>query len=102
MPDPINITKHLNLLGYRVCDRVTGLEGVVTSISFDLYGCIQAILNPGLDKDGRPRDQIWFDVGRLAVTGTAPVMHQPAFDWSPENISSGLKGAAEKPINHSF
>lgn len=93
----IHMKKHLDLLGMRVRDRVTGYTGVVASISFDLYGCVQAIVNPGLDKDGKPQDSGWYDVGRLEVTDPTPVMNRPAFDWTPEVIADGRKGPAEKP-----
>lgn len=69
----VNIRKHLELLGLKVKDRVTGHEGVVTSIGFDLYGCIQAIVNPGADKEGKLRDSNWFDVNRLEVLEKEPV-----------------------------
>ena len=49
----IAIKEHLEMLGYRVRDKVTGYEGVVTTIGFDLYGCIQATINPGVGKDGK-------------------------------------------------
>ena len=49
----MDIKKHLEILGFRVTDKVTGLTGVAVSVSFDLYGCIQVIVNPGLDKDGK-------------------------------------------------
>jgi hypothetical protein len=48
-----DVKQQLLLLGYRVRDKVTGMTGVVSSISFDLYGCVQAIVNRGLDKDGK-------------------------------------------------
>lgn len=32
------IKKHLGLLGYKVKDKVSDYEGVVISMSFDLYG----------------------------------------------------------------
>jgi len=48
-----NVKKHLSLLGLKVKDKVTGYTGVVASIGFDLYGCVQAIVNPGMDKDGK-------------------------------------------------
>lgn len=83
---------HLNLLGHKVTDRVTGFTGVVTSVSFDLYGCIQAIVHPGLDKDGKPSDQCWFDVNRLQVTGDR-VMPKPDYLRSAPDT----KGPAEKP-----
>ncbi len=31
----MNVQKHLSILGYRARDRVTGFEGVVTSVCFD-------------------------------------------------------------------
>lgn len=93
----VNLNKHLNLLGMRVEDRVTGFKGVVASVTFDLYGCIQAIVNPGVDAAGKPGDSQWFDVSRLQVTSTAPVMARPEFDWTPQKIASGGKGPAERP-----
>jgi hypothetical protein len=93
----IDLKKHMNLLGLRVKDRVTGFEGVVTSVSFDLYGCIQCIVNPGTDKEGKPTDSHWFDIGRLEAKTKTPVMPRPEFEWSPEVIAGGLKGPAEKP-----
>ena len=52
--------KPMELLGFRAEDRVTGFKGVVTSVSFDLYGCIQVALNPGMNKDGKLEDGHWF------------------------------------------
>lgn len=92
----MNIQKHLNLLGLKVRDRVTGAKGVVASISFDLYGCIQAVVNPGLDKDGKQLDQNWYDVSRLEVTDSEPVMPRPDFVSGP--VAEGRKGPAEKPM----
>ena len=40
------IKKHLDLLGHKVKDKVSGFQGVVISMSFDLYGCIQADVRP--------------------------------------------------------
>ncbi len=48
-------------------DKVTKAKGVVDSISFDLYGCVQAGVNPGLDKDKKQMDCKWFDVSRLTI-----------------------------------
>ena len=91
----MNTQKHLNLLGLKVRDRVTGAKGVVASISFDLYGCIQAVVNPGLDKDGKQMDSSWYDVSRLEVTDPTPVMPRPDFVSGP--VAEGRQGAAEKP-----
>ena len=43
------VQKHFKVLGYRVKDKVTGYTGVATSVCFDLYGCVQVTVNPGLD-----------------------------------------------------
>lgn len=83
--------EHFKLLGFKARDVVTGFEGVVESISFDLYGCVQAVLRPSLDKakpaevpDGR-----WFDLKRLVAVGKQAVMPIPDFVNVP--------GGTEKP-----
>ena len=91
----VHVKKHLNLLGMKVEDKVTGFKGVVASISFDLYGCVQAIVNPGADKDGKLMEQCWFDVSRLALASNEPVMERPDFEYGPQ--AKGKQGAAEKP-----
>ena len=93
----VNLKRHLDLLGLRVRCRVTGFCGVVTSIGFDLYGCIQAIVHPGIDKEGKQGESQWFDVNRLEVTDPTPVMARPEFDWTPEAVSAGQKGPADRP-----
>lgn len=92
----VHVKKHLNLLGMKVEDKVTGFKGVVSSISFDLYGCVQAIVNPGADKDGKLRGG-WRQVGvsRLALASDEPVMDRPDFEYGPQ--AEGKQGAAEKP-----
>lgn len=89
------IEQHLGKLGFRCKDKVIGLEGVITSISFDLYGCIQAVVNPGLDNDGKPKDLLWFDLNRLEIISKEPVMKVPNF---LEGIqANGEQGSCEKP-----
>ena len=79
----INLEEYFNYLGRKAEDRVTGFSGIVTTVSFDLYGCIQVILNPGLDKDGKMGELHWFDINRLKVDfNEDPVMEQPKFDFS--------------------
>ena len=67
-----NVKAYIESLGYRAKDKVTGFTGVISSISFYLYGCIQAIIAPGIDKDGKIMDSLI-------------------------SISEGRKGPAEKP-----
>ena len=91
----VNIKKHIELLGLQVEDRVSGFKGVVASIAFDLYGCVQAIVHPGMGTDGKLADQVWFDVARLRVLDSKPVMQPPDFEHGPQ--AEGRQGAAEKP-----
>jgi hypothetical protein len=89
--------KHLSMLGFRARDQVTGMEGVITGINFDLYGCIQATLHPGMDKEGKLREPLWFDISRLMLLSSTPVMAQP--DFISGRIAEGLKGHGEKPAS---
>ncbi len=91
------IKKHLDLLGYEVKDKVSNYTGVVISMSFDLYGCIQADVRPKelTKEDGTMRPGLWLDVSRLEKTSTAPLMEQPNFEWGP--VAEGLKGPANLP-----
>jgi hypothetical protein len=75
--------KHFELFGFKVKDLITGREGVVTSISFDLYGCVQAIVQPGVNTDGNLGESHWFDIKRLVAISDNPVMPLPCFDSPP-------------------
>jgi len=91
----MDLQKYLELLGMKAKDCVTGAEGVITSISFDLYGCIQAVVTPGANADGKLESGRWFDVQRLKVTDKKSVMERPNFEHGP--VALGKKGPAEKP-----
>lgn len=83
-----------NLLGRRVKDKVSGYTGVVISVTFDLFGCIQAIVKPEVTiKDGSQKvdEGHWFDITRLEILDTKPVMDLPDY------VAEGKKGAADKP-----
>ena len=80
----------MELLGMKVVDKVTGFKGVVTSVSYDLYGCVQAVVSPPIDKEGKRGDGRWFDTHRLKITSKKPVMPIPDF--------VEIKGPAEKPL----
>jgi hypothetical protein len=81
----MSIESELLLLGHKVRDVVTLFEGIVTSLSFDLYGCVQALVQP---QDNEKSAQ-WFDTKRLKVSSQEPVMRQPSFESVP--------GPAAKP-----
>lgn len=89
-----NVNSHIELLGRKARDRVTGFEGVVSSVCFDLYGCIQAVLSPPVDKDGKHQDGKWFDVNRLEVTDMVRAMSIPNYGPSP---ATHTHGPADKP-----
>jgi len=93
----MNAQKHLKLLGMKVQDTVTGLNGVVTSIAFDVSGCIQAVITPHAKADGTVADSRYVDVARLKITSKTRVMPVPNFDVGP--IAEGKKGPAEKPTS---
>lgn len=88
--------RYFNLLGKKAVDSVTGFKGVVTSLSFDLYGCIQVVLTPAADKKEGIKDGHWFDVQRIEITDSKPVMALP--DFVSGYVSEDKKGAAEKPL----
>jgi len=75
--------KDFDLLGKKVKDKVTGLEGIVTSISYDLYGCIQCLITPSVDEKGSLPERWWYDSKRLVVLDHTPVMEVPNFDKEP-------------------
>lgn len=75
----MNIEEALSFLGKRVKDVVTGFSGVVTSLSFDLYGCQQAIVTPEVKKEGGKEESGWYDICRLQVLSPTPVMAPPDF-----------------------
>jgi hypothetical protein len=87
--------KHIDNLGRKAKDKVTGFSGVIESVGFDLYGCVQYVIVPEA-KEGRDYgDSRWFDVTRLEVSGK-PVMDLPDFDIG--YVAEGKKGPADKPI----
>ncbi|MEI8647432.1 hypothetical protein P4S73_04795 [Paraglaciecola sp. Hal342] len=87
------VQQHIALLGMEVRDQVTLFSGVVTSIGFDLFGCIQAVVTPkASDTD---TDAKWFDVSRLVITGERVM---PIPEYSKGYIADGMKGSADKPI----
>ena len=85
----------IELLGLPAKDKVTGFSGVLTSVSYDLYGCIQFVITPDA-KDGKFGESAWIDANRIKVTEGERVMELPKFN---ENyVLEYGKGAAEKPL----
>lgn len=87
--------RHIELLGFTAKDKVTGYEGVIDSVSFDLYGCVQVSLKPPIDKEGKMPVGYWVDVTRLDVDTTKRVIPLPNFYEG--YVAEGKKGPADKP-----
>jgi hypothetical protein len=94
----MNPITHISKLGLEAKDRVTGLTGVITSVSFDLYGCIQYLLQPGADKGTDWKDSYWLDSNRVDFLSDQPVMDQP--NYIEGDVAEGKKGPAMKPIRN--
>ena len=82
-----NTQRHLDLLGRKVSDKVTGFEGIVTTVSFDLFGCIQAGVTAKDDKFK------WLDIRRV-ISGRRITIDIPDFNLG--YIAEGRKGAVDK------
>ena len=66
------------------------------SMSFDLYGCIQAdVRSMELDEKGMVRGGVWMDVSRLEPITSTPLMDVPDFEWG--EVAEGRKGPANLP-----
>ncbi len=101
--------KYIDMLGYRYRDRVTKFEGIGSTVSFDLYGCVQIALTPEAKQDAKTGEQTiqdgrWFDASRLERVGKARVMEVPNYEKfdlpihaQPVPPASHPPGAAEKP-----
>lgn len=107
MADPL--TNYVDLLGRNGHDRVTRFEGAVTSVTFDLYGCIQVSVQPRVDKDGKLPDGRWLDVHRLEPDATRAMLvpdfssNAPAIAilgrWGRDRVS-GFEGTVSSIAYH--
>jgi len=90
------IQESIDLLGLKAKDKVSGMEGTITCVSFDLYGCVVAALSPQINKEGKVEDSKWYDIQRLDVTEerVMAVPHFVAMARKPQEYSHG---AADKP-----
>ena len=93
--DEVKLTEALSLMGLPAKDKVTGFTGVLTSISFDLYGCIQYVITPKAE-NGKVLEGHWMDADRIELLDEARVMDVPDFTFN--YILDYTKGPADKPI----
>lgn len=91
------IKETIGLLGHTAKDRLTDFTGVITSVSFDISGCVQAWITPPAKDGSEKRDGGWFDVQRLEVTANGnPVMAAPDFDATGKAPATWQNGPIEK------
>lgn len=95
-----HLKQYFEWMGKPVKDRIRGTEGIVTSINFDLYGCVQVCITPKQNADGKAPEQVWCDVQRLSADDNAePVIPLPQYLFSTrkQEHQNGPPGASEKP-----
>lgn len=91
----------LKLLGRRMTDKVTGFNGVVGSVWFDLTGCVQAILIPKVAADGKRVAAESFDVSRLEGSFDPADQVMPAPDYFTRTALENYdKGPSERPAGY--
>lgn len=88
------INNALSLLGLQMRDKVTDYEGVVTSVSFDVAGCVQGLLTQKQPTESDNSKCRWFDVKRLEVVQGLPahktrVLEAPSFGVMPTGTETG-------------
>ena len=88
----MDMDKIFNKLGFKGVDRISGYRGVIESVSFDIYGCVQYLLRREV-KDNDPNTDVaaWYDEKRIRVTGKQRVIKCDFKDLCE------IKGPAKKP-----
>jgi hypothetical protein len=91
------IKEAIDLLGFKARDKVNGCTGVITSIAFDLTGCVQAHMNRGFDEKGAKLDNFWHDVQCLEIySEEGRIIPIPDFDGRKLTPSTYDSGPMEK------
>ena len=93
----MNTFDALDLLGRKAKDKVTGFEGIVATIYFDLYGCVQSVLTPQYDPKSDNFRPLVFDISRLDVDMESPRVMDPPDSYFSLSSPVGEKGPAERP-----
>lgn len=82
---------YIDMLGRTGQDKVTGFRGVVSSVSFDLYGCVRVALSPrrAVSRLGPAADLLWFDANRIEIHSAVARVPVPEFTAKPAEHSHG-------------
>lgn len=59
------MSKHKFVLGNRIKDLVSGVEGITTSRIEYINGCVQYSISPAADKDGKQPESFHYDQNQL-------------------------------------
>ena len=86
------IDKAVDLLGKKAKDKITGFSGIVTSVCFDLYGCIQIIL---AQQKTTKESSGWIDINRIIIVSHKRIMPLPTYNHY--ETYEDVHGPAEKP-----
>lgn len=85
-------------LGDQVKCLVTGLVGVVTTVSTHLNGCTRCGVQPPIDKDGKLTDAYWIDEPQLQVLKKVKIRRGPQNTGGPTTrVPAVIVPAARKP-----
>ena len=79
----------IELLGYKVKDKITKMEGTVDAVSYDVSGCVQASVRPK-SKENKWPTAVWIDTKRLKILSKNPVI-------APQHDFSNPPGATDLP-----
>jgi hypothetical protein len=64
-------------MGVRVKCRVTGLVGIITGKTEYINGCIQWLVSPPVDKEGKVVDGRWIDTIQLEIVDAGISVVEP-------------------------
>ena len=71
------IEKQIVKLGLKVKDKITGTEGVLINVSFNVFGTVEGLID--VSPEGSYEQSYWMDMKGLEVINKEPVMTQPDF-----------------------
>ena len=85
-------------LGQEVKDRISGLQGIVTSITTFLYGCRRVGITPREIKDGKPMEDCVIDEPQLEIISDG--IKETAIESEIKKAKRNYGDPAFVPIKH--
>ena len=71
-------------LGKKIKDKVSGMEGMVVSITHFLNGCVRVSIQPPVDQDNKMQDERWFDYQQVELVEPKKVNVKPSRTGGPQ------------------